>query len=113
MISGYLGQFNPSVPANIANGAQVTGVIPTGGFKLSGIKMPAAFTSVTLTFTVCDTANGTFVPLNNASGPVTYTVAVSNYYAINPADFEGVAFFKINTNAAEGAARILTLSMKG
>lgn len=83
------------------------------GFSLVGISLPAALTGTALTFTVCNTLAGTYVPLYNAAGVVSYTVAASRYVAIDPKDFQGVAYLKIVSGSAEGAARTLICSLKG
>lgn len=113
MISGYQGLFNPSSPVTIANGGTVSAVIPTGGFALCGIAFPAAFTGTTVTFQACDTASGTFLPVYNSAGAVSYTVAQGRFVAIDPKDFQGVAFLKIVSGSSEGAARTFVCSMKG
>jgi|SRR5665213_235393 len=113
MITGYQGFFNPAQSVTIADGEQISETISTGGFELCGINLPAAFTGTALTFLVCSTVDGTFLPLYNTSGLVSYTVAQGRYIAINPADFHGVAFLQIQSGSAEGAARTLVCSMKG
>lgn len=112
-ISGYLGNFNPSVSATIANGQQSSSVVKTAGTCPVGIQIPAAFTGTSITFEVCDTLGGTYLPLYNSAGQVSYTVAVSRYVAIDPKDFQGVAFFKVKSGSAEGGARSLIISLKG
>jgi len=97
----------------IANGGTTSPAIPTEGAPLVGVIFPAALTSTTMTFTVCNTLSGTYVPLKNSSGAVSYTVAAGEYMAINASDFYGVTFFKIVLGSAEGAARTLILSLKG
>lgn len=113
MISGYQGQFNPSLSVTIANGQTASSAISGGGMVLCGINIPAAFTGTTITFTVSSSLAGTYNPLYNSSGQVSYTVAPSRYVAIVPQDFAGVAFFKIVSGSSEGAARTLICSMKG
>lgn len=113
MISGYQGQFNPSLSETIASGQTVGSVMNTGGQVLCGILMPAAFTGTTITFQVCNTSGGTFQPLYNSSGQVSYTVAASRYIAIDPKDFYGVAFLKLVSGSSEGATRTVICSMKG
>ncbi len=113
MITGYKGFFNPALAVVIANGAQESAVIPTGGFSLCGILFPAAFTGTAVTFEACATVDGTYVPVYNAAGAVSYTVGTSRYVAIDPKDLQGIQFLKIKSGSAEGAARTLTCSMKG
>lgn len=112
-ITGYQGNLNPNQSVDIANGQQSSAAINCGGFTLVGIKVPAAFTGTTLTFEMCDTLGGTYVPVKNAAGAVSITVAQGNYYAVDPKDFYGINFLKIKSGSAEGAARTLVCSLKG
>lgn len=114
-ISGYLGNFNPSVTVTIANAAQSSSLISLNGFALVGIKTPAALTSTAMTFEVCDSAGSNCLPLKvSTSGTaLSYTVAVSSYYAIDPAPFQGVQYLKLKAGSVEGGARSLTVSLKG
>lgn len=112
-ITNYVGKKVIDASATIDNGATTSGAIDVGGMSLVGIKFPAAFTGTTVTFTMCDTLGGTYVPVYNASGAVSYTIAQARYYAIAPADFSGIRYLKIVSGSAEGAARTLVLSLKG
>jgi len=113
--SGYLGQSIQGIPVNIANGATESDVIPLNGMGLCGIVLPAAFTSTALTFEACDTASGTYVPVKSTTSgsAISYTVAQGTYAAIDPKDFVGIQFLKIKAGTAEGAARVLLVSLKG
>lgn len=114
LISGYTGLFNPAYAAKILSGQQESSVISCGGFVLCGVKIPAAFTGTALTFEMCDTAGGTYVPVNGIDGtPISYVVAQGNYYAIDPKNFHGINFLKIKSGSSEGADRALVVSMKG
>lgn len=106
---GQLVQTAVSIP----NAAALSAAIPTSGLSLCGIQLPAALTGTALTFQVATTLGGTYQDLYNSAGLVSYTVAASRYIAINPADFQGALFIKVKSNATEGAARALTLSLKG
>lgn len=97
----------------IANTATETNAIATSGLSLVGILMPAAFTGTALTFEACATVDGTYVPVYNSAGAVSYTVAASQYIAIDPKDFYGIMFLKIKSGSTEAAARTLVCSMKG
>lgn len=115
LVSGYAGYTNPGLSVAIANGQQSSAVIPCGGMALVGVLLPAAFTGTALTFEVCDTAGGTFVPLKSTTSgtALSYTVAQGTYAAIDPKDFYGVQFLKIKSGSAEGGARTLIVSLKG
>lgn len=113
MFTGYQGNFSPSIPVTIASGQGLSAVIPTEGFSLCGIQIPAAFTGTALTFQACATASGTFQPVYNSAGAVSYTVAQGRYIAIDPKDFQGIAFLIIVSGSNEGASRSFTCSLKG
>lgn len=113
MITGYQGNFNPGLVATIPISTQISNPIPLSGFALCGIIMPAAFTGTSITFTACNTISGTYLPVFNASGAVTYTVAANQYQAIDPKDFQGIQFLIIKSNSSEAAARSLALSLRG
>ena len=100
-------------PLPIPSGQPTGGPITTNGMSPVGILFPASLTSTTMTFTVATTLAGTYMPLYNASGAVSYTIAASRYVAINPADFYGVQFIKVILGSDEAAARTITVSMKG
>lgn len=100
--------------AVIPSGASTSAAITTSGMELVGCMLPAAFTSTAISFVASGTTvGGAYGELDNSSGKVSYTVAAGKYIAIAPADFAGVQFFKIITNATEGTARSLICSMKG
>ena len=112
--SGYQGQLNPSLSVSIASGQQVSSIIDCGGFTLCGVIIPAAFTGTAITFQMCDTIGGTFVPVTGVSGSaLSYTVAAGKYYAIDPKDFFGIRYLEIKSGSAEGAARTLVCALKG
>ena len=98
---------------SIANGQQESAEIVTNGMSLCGILTPAALTGTALTFEASDVAGGTYLPVYNSSGQVSYTVAANRYVAIDPKDFQGIQFLKIKSGSAEGAARTLLCSLKG
>lgn len=113
-LSGFSGSFNPALSTIIPNTGQESGVINTGGLSLCGFFTPAALTSTAMTFEACATANGTFVPVKDTTGAaLSIVVAASGYYAVNPVNFQGLAFLKLKSGTAEGADRIITCSLKG
>jgi hypothetical protein len=113
LIQGWKGFFNPALLTTILSGQQASAGFATGGFALCGVFIPAAFTGTTITFLASTTLGGTYVSVENASGLVSYSVAPSQYIAINPQDFYGVAFLQIKSGSAEGASRTLTVALKG
>lgn len=67
-VTGYQGYFNPGIETVIAQGAQESAPINTGGMVLAGIILPSVFTGTALTFTVGDSADG-----YQARGQITFT----------------------------------------
>lgn len=114
-ISGFLGSMNPNLPATIANGQTVSGAIALGGLTLCGIILPAAFTGTAISFQMSDAIDGTFVAVKSTTSgtALSYTVAQNTYCAIDPRDFQGIAFLKIVSGTAEGGARTLGCAVKG
>jgi hypothetical protein len=112
-VTGYQNFFNPAQEVDIANGQQESAALNCGGIVLVGILFPAAFTGTAVTFEVSNKIDGTYVPLYNSAGLVSYTIAQGRFYAIDPKDFYGVNFLKIKSGSAEGAARALICSLKG
>jgi len=115
ILNGYQGEFNYAQALGIANGQTDSDALDTGGMALCGIFIPAAFTGTALTFKAATSLAGTYVPVKNTlSGTlISYTVAPGQFNAIDPKDFQGIRFLKVVSGTSEGAARTLTLALKG
>jgi hypothetical protein len=100
-------------PVIIANGQTESAEIITNGMSLCGLLLPAALTGTAITFEASDVSGGTYLPVYNSTGQVSYTVAANRYVAIDPKDFQGIQFLKIKSGSAEGAARTIICSLKG
>jgi len=97
----------------IANGAQQSEAINIRKHVLLGVIIPALFTGTELSFQVCDTESGTYVDLyDDQSAQVKVTVAAGRAYTL-PAALAAWSWVKIKSNAAEGAARELIITLKG
>lgn len=79
-----------------------TDAIATGNEWLVGVYLPSGIASTTLTFSVCDTKDGTFVPVTDENGAtVTVNVAASKYVSLkNPMPF-GAGFIKLVFGSSE------------
>ena len=70
---------------------------------------PAALTSITMTFTTAESADGTYVPVYDSAGnQVSVTITTSRSYSITGSEADALAplaFIKPVLNAAEGAER--------
>ena len=102
-----------STTATIANGAQTSGVVSTGGLTISSIKTPATLNTITsLTFTVCETSGGTYVPLYDETGTqLSLTVAAGRAYALPLYWFAGWQYVKLIPNVAATADRAFDLQL--
>ena len=110
-----LGQSqSTAVDVTIANGQTTSGAADLShGSTLIAISMPAAFTGTALTFTGCDTSDGTFKALYDSTGTaVTATCAASRYIVLDAALFAGVPYLKVVSGSAEGAARTVRLIVR-
>lgn len=83
------------------------------GARLTGIRMPAAWTAASLTFQVSvDGVN--YVNLYNLNGEVTYATGASYGISLNAEDFLSWRYVKVRSGTAggavaQGADRVLTL----
>lgn len=113
--AGYQGLTLANVSVAIANGATESSLINLSGFSLVGITTPAAFTGTALTFESCASDGSSCIPVKTSAAgtALSYVVTTSSYYAISPIDFYGIAYLKIKSGSAEGAARTLLCSLKG
>jgi hypothetical protein len=91
----------------IANGASTSSAFDGSNFSAFGAVLPAAFTGASISFTVCDTAAGTFVALFDVAN-VLVSVPVTQGRAYDlPSELAAFPFFKIVSASAEGAARTI------
>lgn len=97
----------------ILSGATVSSILSTSGMTLVGIQVPAAFTGTVITVQASDSATGSFFPVYNSAGALSYTVAPSRWLVIDPKDFIGLQFIKLVSGTAEAADRAVNLMLKG
>lgn len=84
-----------TVDTNVADAEVVNNLRYAGG----SVIVPAASSITSLTFYICHTPGGTYVPYSDQDGvAVVLTVAASNGYALPDALF-GAPFFKMVGNA--------------
>lgn len=97
----------------IANGQTVSSAMGTRGYTMFGVMLPAAFTGTAISYQVCDTLGGSYQAVYNSAGSlISITVAQGRSYMI-PDDIKAWPFFKIVSNASEGAARSLKVVARG
>lgn len=83
------------------------------GTTLVGMYIPASFQGTSVSFEAAKGTGGTFVPVKDGAGnSVTKTVAASQFIKLDPADFVGINFLKIVSNATEDAQRVIDLAAR-
>jgi hypothetical protein len=111
MTAGQYSNRVDTVVANIAASGTTSQSLDLSGSCLVGIQMPTAFTGTAVTFNV--SADGVnFYPMYSGASAYSLTVAASRYILIPAADFAGVRYLQVVSNATEGSARALTLAVR-
>jgi hypothetical protein len=94
----------------IANAGTTTPTLTLDPNKIPlAIDLPAAFTGTSISFRACALNGGPLDPLYYESTLYSVTVGVSRFISLNRAAFEGVKYVQLVSNAAESAARDITL----
>ena len=109
------------VPTSIAINTAISGLINMADFSGGLIHTPAAWDSAAIAFKVCDTPDGTFIPLRSQSGAlVEVTGIITNAAGAYPLPDElfGSLYFKLwsetsGSDTNQTAARSLILTLKG
>jgi hypothetical protein len=100
----------------IASGGTTSEAIRMDNYAFAGLILPGTLTSTACTFTVSDTATGTFVPLADGAGNhISITVAASHAIAITGTAAEALAmwaYVKLVFGSAEGGARQVVCCLK-
>ena len=100
----------------IASGATTSAVVHLRDYMLAGIILPAALTSTAITFTACDTKDGTFVAVYDSDGnAVSVTAAAARAVGLSGAEADALApfaFIKLVCGTAEGGDRVIKLVLK-
>ena len=95
--------------ADIASGQTTSQALQVAQGIVTGLIMPAAFTGTTITFTACDTKDGTFVAVYDSDGnQVSLAVAASRAVGLSGAEADALApfsYIKLVSGSSEGAAR--------
>lgn len=98
--SGATSRLNGSGALSLTTSTSTTALLTYKDFASGSILIPSGSAITTLTYNVCATDNGTFVPMQDGAGAaVTTTVAASSAYPI-PVALNGAAFIKITVNSA-------------
>lgn len=90
--------------ATILAGAALSGEVDIGGNTLVGITMPAAWTTAAMTFSVSTDGGTTWCEMTTSAGAeVSYTVAASQYIAVDPTLWRGVNAVKVRSGTLASA----------
>jgi len=107
--------------AVIAISTSLSGAIEIGAVDAIGLVMPAAMDGTSITFAVCDTLGGTYVPLYDDTGvEVTVTHAASRAVSLStvlasmfPWKFMKIRTGSVGTPTTQTAARTIKVVTKG
>ena len=96
-------QNNVLTSITISDDKDNSSPIVFSGFRKGVINVPSGSSITAITYWVADTEDGTYQQLYSGGSAVSTTVAAGKSYALDSA-IEGVAFLKLQANAAGTAA---------
>lgn len=98
--------------AVIANTEDTTGPIDVTDMVLVSIHMPSGFDGTQLAILGCDTLDGTYLPVHDASGvALEITIAASTIAAVAPDATRGLRYIKLESDSAQSPAITLMLGV--
>jgi hypothetical protein len=107
-----------TLPVTIASGQSLSGQVDIGPNTLVGIVIPASWTAAGLTFQASPDGGTTWAELTTSAGAaVSFTVAGSQFIAVDPTTLRGVLSLKIRSGTpgapvVQTPAAVLTLVLK-
>ncbi len=105
-----------TISVTVASGGTNSTTIPLLDSLTFGFITPAALTSGSLTFEVCDTNDGTFRTLTDSAGNVpSVTIATSTAYTLTGSEADAIApwpYVQLVMAGAEGAERTFVIVKK-
>lgn len=109
----HLGQTFSAL-IDVSENATTSNAVNLGNHTLTRIDTPAALTGTTITFQVCSTLGGTYVPLENGTGTsLSKTVSASKGISITPQEAASIGqFFKIVSGSTESADRTFIINAR-
>jgi len=104
-----MGQIRVDTVVIASSGTDSTILKIEGDKYASALRIPAAFTSTSVTFK-SGTSEADMSPVSNLNGVVlTGTVSAGGHYILEPVDFVGIRFIQVISGSAEAAERTLTI----
>ena len=100
--------------ATIASGAATSSAFTIDGFAIGMVYLPSTFDGTTVTFTVCPTLGGTYLPYEGVDGnAVTITTSASAAFAL-PEGIFGAPYMKVVAGSNQTTTdTIVTVTLKG
>lgn len=98
----------------IAAGAATSSAFVVDGFAIGMVHLPSTFDGTAITFTVCATAGGTYVPYEGSDGSaVSITTSASNAFAL-PEGLFGTRYAKLVSGSNQADTdTVITITTKG
>lgn len=105
-------EINSNTQVSVALNATSSSILNCGGTAPTGIFLPSTFVNANITFNVCKTPNGTFVPVTNFDGtPFVVAGTASVYIPLLPAMFNSVLYIQLGFSAAQTTAEIIDFAL--
>ena len=105
-------EINENTQVTVAAMATTSSILNCGGTAPTGIFLPSAFVSCNITFNVCKTPGGTFLPLTNFDGSAFVVAGVANQYTpLLPAMFNSVVYIQLGFSVAQTDAEIIDFNL--
>ncbi len=103
---------NSDSQINVAALATSSSILSCGGTSPVGLFLPSTFVSCNITFNVCKTPNGTFLPMTNFDGS-SFVVAgtASVFIPLLPAMFNSVIYLQLGFSVAQTTAEIIDVAL--
>ncbi|MBX9583664.1 MAG: hypothetical protein K2X87_25460 [Gemmataceae bacterium] len=87
--------------------------VALAGQTICGLYLPSGFAGTAVSFTACDTPDGTYVAVKDDTGTaISYTVSASSFCRIRPSDLAGIQFLKVVSGSSEAAGTAAKLAVR-
>src|SRR5690606_1581761 len=86
----------------VASGQSTSSILSCGGTSPTGLFLPSNFTSGNITFNVCKTPDGNFVPVTNFDGSAFAVAGVADkFIPLLPSMFNSVLYLQLSFSAPQ------------
>ena len=113
-------QFEVAVVNEISSNTSVTvsasatssSVLTCGGTSPTGIFLPSTFVTSNITFKVCKTPDGSFLPVRNFDGTAfTVAGAASTFVPLLPSMFNSVLYIQLSFDQTQTSAEVIDFAL--